>query len=235
MFHTRVSSVVLALALGAAALARPAAAQASDKDKVCDQVQNRTFTVGTWASYNWTGGQSNGSTMRMAVVGKESHEGTTYFWYEVTIADPQRPRGSMIMQMLVPGLGPKAGGVRSIVMKSGDQPAMRMPPQMIQMINSAPGMNMAAELAHECHEMEVVGWEQVTVPGGQFRALHLRHPRTAMVSEAWVQPDLQFAMVKATLKDGGVMELTAQGTGAKSSISETPQDMPGLPGVRPPR
>jgi len=38
----------------------------------------------------------------------------------------------MIMQMLVPGLG--AGSVRSIVMKSGDQPAMKMPPQMIQMV-----------------------------------------------------------------------------------------------------
>ena len=236
MIHTRVSSVVLALALGAVASSRPAAGQAAaDKDRVCGQVQNRTFTVGTWASYNWTGGQSSGSTMRMAVVGKESHEGTTYFWNEVTIADPTRPRGSMIMQMLVPPLGTKGASVRAVVMKSGDQPAMRMPPQMIQMINSAPGMNMAADLARQCQEMEVVGWELVTVPGGEFRALHLRHPRNGMVSEVWVQPDLEFAVVKAILKDGGVMELAAQGTGAKSSITETPQDMPGLPGARPPR
>jgi hypothetical protein len=141
----------------------------------------------------------------------------------------------MIMQMLVSGLGTKAGSVRTVVMKSGDQPAMRMPPQMIQMINSSPGMNMAAELARECQAMEVVGWEQVTGPGGQFRALHLRHPGTATVSEVWVQPDLQFAMVRAILKDGGVMELTGKGTGAKSSITETPQDMPGLPGSRRPR
>jgi hypothetical protein len=227
MIHTRVSSVVLALALGAAAFAPPAAGQASrDKDKICSQVQNRTFTVGTWASYNWTGGQSSGSTMRMAVVGKESHEGTDYFWYEVTIADPKRPKGNMILQMLVPGLGTKAGSVRSVVMKSGDQPAMRMPPQMIQMINSSPGMNMAAELARECQAMEVVGWELVTVPGGEFRALHLRHPRTATVSEVWVQPDLQFAMVRGILKDGGVMELAGLGTDAKSSITETPLEMP---------
>jgi hypothetical protein len=170
--------------------------------------------------------------MRMAVVGNEAHEGTTYYWYEVTIADPKRPKGTMIMQMLVPGF---AGSVRAVVMKSGDQPAMRMPAQMIQMINSSPGMNMAADLARQCQEMEVVGWELVTVPGGEFRALHLRHPQTGMVSEVWVQPDLQFAMVKATLKDGGVMELTGQGTGAKSSITETPLDMPGLPGGRAPR
>jgi hypothetical protein len=234
MFGTRFCCVLLALGLGAAAFTRPAAGQASqDKEKICSQIQNRTLAVGTWANYNWTGGRTNGSTMRMAVVGKEPLEGTTYFRYEVTIADPKRPRDNMIMQMLVPGLG--TGSVRSVVMKSGDQPAMKMPAQMIQMINSAPGTNMAADLVRQCHEMEVVGWEQVTVPGGEFRALHLRSPRTGMVSEVWVQPDLQFSMVKAILQDGGVMELTGQGTGATSSITETPQEMPGLPGTRPPR
>ena len=226
MIHTRVSSVALAFAL-TTAFALPAPGQASpDKDKICSQVQNRTFTVGAWATYNSTGGQLNGATMRTAVVGKESHEGTTYFWYEVTIADPKRPQGNMILQMLVPGLGAKAADVRTVVMKSGNQPAMRLPAQMLQMMNSAPGMNMAADLARQCQEMEVVGWELVTVPGGRFRALHMRHPRPTLVSEVWVQPDLQFGMVKGTLKDGGVVELAAQGTDAKSSITETPLDMP---------
>jgi len=234
MIQTRVSLVILALTLGASGVARPAAAQASpDRDKICTQIQSRTLAVGTWASYNWTGGNSNGSTMRMAVVSTELHEGTTYYWYEVTIADPKRLKDKMIMQMLVPGLG--KGNVRSVVMKSGDQPAMKMPAQMIQMINTAPGMNMAADLVRQCQEMEVVGWEPVTVPGGEFRALHMRNARSGMVSEVWVQPDLQFSMVKAVLKDGGTMELAAQGTGAKSSITETPQEMPGLPGTRPPR
>jgi hypothetical protein len=234
MVHARVSSVLLLLAVGAAALALPAAGQASrDKERVCSQFQSRVLTVGTWASYNWTGGRTNGNTMRMAVVGKEPREGTTYYWYEVTIADPKRPNDKMIMQMLVQGLG--AGSVRSVVMKSGGQPAMKMPPQMIQMINSSPGMNMAADLARQCQEMEVVGWEQVTVPGGEFRALHMKHPQAGMMSDVWVQPDLQFGMIKAALKDGGVMELTGQGTDAKSSITETPQEMPGFPGAPPPR
>lgn len=233
MFHTRVSSVLLLLTIGAAAFAHPAAGQASrDKERVCSQFQNRTLAVGSWASFNWTGGRTNGNTMRMAVVGKEPHEGTPYYWYEVTIADPKRPKDNMIMQMLVPGLG--AGSVRSVLMKTGGQPAMKMPPQMIQMINSSPGMNMAADLARQCQEMEVVGWEKVTVPGGEFRALHLRHPQAGMMSEVWVQPDLQFGIIKATLKDGGVMELTGQGTDAKSSITETPQEMPGFPGAPPP-
>ncbi|HEY3219712.1 MAG TPA: hypothetical protein VGJ80_03190 [Gemmatimonadales bacterium] len=234
MIHARVRWVALLLALGAAVLPRPAAGQASqDKDRICTQVQNRALVVGSWASYNWTGGRSNGSTMRMAVVGKEPHEGTTFFWYELTIADPSRPRDKMIIQMLLPGLG--TGSVRSIVMKSGQEPAMRMPPQMIQMVNAAPGINMAADLVRQCQQMEAVGWERLTVTGGELRALHMRNPRSEMVSEVWVQPDVQFSMVKAVLKDGGVMELTGQGTDAKSSITETPQEMPGIPGVRPPR
>jgi hypothetical protein len=235
MFHRRLRRNVLMSAICAAVFAAPAVAQSSDRDKICSQIQNRAFTVGTWATYRWTGGQSTGSTMRMAVFGTEPHEGTTYYWYEVTIADPQRPKGKMIMQMLVPGLGQSMGHVRTVIVKSGDQPAMKMPPQMIQMINNTPGMNMSAEIARQCQEMEVVGWEQVSVPAGQFRALHLRHPRPTMVVEAWVQPDLQFAMVKGTLKDGGQMELTGQGTGAKSSITETPVEMPGFPGAPPPR
>lgn len=225
-----VRSVLVLSAIGAA-LAGNAAAQSADKQRICSQVENRTFTVGSWATYNWTGGQTNGSTLRMAVVGKEAHAGTTYYWYEVTIEDPQRPNAKMILQTLVPSLGSKAG-VRAVIMKSGDQPAMKMPPQMVQMINATPGANVTAEIARDCQEMDVVGWEDVTVPAGHFRTLHMKHPRTAM--EMWVQPDLEFAMVKGRLKDGGVMELKAQGSGAKSSITETPREMTGFPGAPPP-
>ncbi|HXG96892.1 MAG TPA: hypothetical protein VNJ06_07245 [Gemmatimonadales bacterium] len=232
MNHLRVGSVAIGLTLGVAALARPATGQAAtDQGRTCAQL-HRTPAVGSWATYTWTGGRSNGTTMRMAVVGQEPQDGKTYYWYEVTIADPARPNDKTIMQMLVADLG--AGNVRSIVMKSGQQPAMKLPPQMIQMVNSSPGMNMAADLARQCQAMAVVGWEQVTVPGGQFRALHLRSTASGMVSEVWLQPDLQFAMVKSVLKDGGAMALGAQGTGAKSSITETPQEMPGLPGAPPP-
>jgi len=89
MNHPRVGIVALSLVLGVSVPARYAAGQAAqDKDRVCAQVQNRTPPVGSWASYNWTGGRSNGTTMRMAVVGQEPQDGKTYFWYEVTIADP---------------------------------------------------------------------------------------------------------------------------------------------------
>jgi hypothetical protein len=216
----------LALAAVLLAVLLPAAARAQnqDKDKICQDVQRRPMRVGQWASYNWTGGRSDGTTMRFAIVGTEERAGTPYYWYEMTIVDPKHgAKGRTIMQMLVPGLAYQAGGLRAMIMKSGDEPAMRMPEQMIMMMGSRMASNIAAEITRGCQEMEVVGWEDVTVPAGTFRALHVRNPRDQ--TEAWVRPELYFGMVKVVTKDGGVMALAGHGAGAKSSITETPRDM----------
>jgi hypothetical protein len=206
----------------------PPAVRAQDKDKICQDIQHRPMTVGQWASYTWTGGRADGTTMRFAIVGTEKRAGTPYYWYEMTIDDPKHgAKGKTIMQMLVPGLDYQAGGLRAMVMKSGNEPAMRMPEQMILMMGSKMAPNLAAEIARGCQEMEVVGWEDVTVPGGTFHALHVRNPRDQ--TEAWVRPELYFGMVKVVTKDGGVMALAGHGGGAKSSITETPRDMMGLP------
>jgi len=206
--------------------ALPPAAGAQDKDKICRDVQNRPMTVGQWASYRWTGGPIDGGVMRFAIVGTEAHEGATYYWYEMTIEDPKHgANDKTIMQMLVPGLAYGAGGLRGMIMKHGDDPATRMPDQMIRMMGSRVGSNIAAEMSRTCLEMDVVGWEDVTVPAGTFHALHMRNPREQ--TEAWVRPELYFGMVKVVTNDGGVMALVAHGTGAKSSITETPRDMMG--------
>ena len=147
MSSPRFTLAVLALVL---VFAPPGLAQ--DKDKICRDVQHRPMTVGQWATYAWTGGRSNGGTMRFAIVGTEAQEGTTL-------------------------------------------------------------------------EMEVVGWEDVTVPAGTFHALHIRNPREP--TEAWVRPELYFGMVKVVMKDGSVLALAAHGGGAKSSITETPRPMMG--------
>lgn len=224
--------IVSSLALGAAFTPAVVAGQTAERDKICRDVE-RAPAVGTWASYNWVGGQSDGSTMRFAVIGREPREGKPHYWFELILENPQRgAQGKVIMQMLTPGLGAQASGIRSVVMKTGDQPAMRIPEQMVRMMAANMGSNLATEMARSCQEMEVIGWEQVTVPGGSFRALHLRHARNGM--DAWVQSDLNFGMIKATMKDGSTMALSGQGTGAKSSITETPRDMPGFPGAPPP-
>jgi len=213
------------LALFALMFAAPVAAQ--DKEKLCNDIQHRAMRVGQWASYRWVGGNGDGTTMRMAVVGTEPVAGTPYYWYEMSITDPKKgAKGRTIIQMLVPELafGMASGGPRGMIMKNGHDPAMRMPDEMVQMMGGRMGgQNLTAEIARRCQEMVVVGWEQVTVPAGTFRALHIKSADDK--TEAWVLPDLYFAMVKATMHEGS-LELTAKGADAKSSITETPRTMP---------
>lgn len=206
-------------------LAAPLTAQ--DKDKLCNDIQTRPMRVGQWASYGWTGGRSDKTTMRMALVGTERVDGATYYWYEMVITDPAKgAKGRTIIQMLVPGLNfQAASGLRGLILKSGEDAAMRMPDQMVRMMGgSIAGRNVTADIARRCKEMALVGWEQVTVPAGTFRALHVRDAEDQ--TDAWVVPDLYFGLVRAKMKDGSTMELTGRGGDAKSSITETPRTAP---------
>ena len=195
---------------------------AQDKEKICTDLQNRPMRVGEWADYRWKGGRSDGSTMRMALVGTEAVAGKPNYWYEIAFNDATR--GKTILQVLVPGFGFQASSIRGLIMKSGTEPAMRMPEQMVQMMAGQIDRNFEADFTRKCQQMTVVGWEQLTVPAGTFRALHVKD--TAEQTEAWLVPDVYFALARAQLKDGSSMELTGKGADAKSSITETPQMMP---------
>src|SRR4051812_44726041 len=195
---------------------------AQDKEKLCTDLQNRPMRVGEWADYRWKGGRSDGSAMRMALVGTEAVAGKSNYWYEIAFNDATR--GKTVIQVLIPSLGFQASSVHGLIIKSGTEPAMRMPEQMIQMMGSQMNKNFATEFARRCQQMDVVGWEQLTVPAGTFRALHIKD--AAEQTDAWLLADLYFGLLKATLKDGSAMELTGRGQGAKSSITETPQMMP---------
>ena len=198
---------------------------AQDKEKLCTDIQNRPMRVGQWAGFRWTGGRTDGATMRMALVGTEAVGDAPHYWYEIVFTEPSKGvQGKTILQILVPGLGFQASAVRGLILKSGASQAMRMPEEMVRMMGSRMGQNFATEFAHKCQEMDVVGWEQVTVPAGSFRALHVRH--AGEQTDAWLLPDLYFGLLRATLKDGSSLELTGKGADAKSSITETPQMMP---------
>src|SRR5438552_2904771 len=71
----------------------------------------------------------------------------------------------------------------------------------------------------------VGGWESVTVPAGTFRALHVT---TDDGGEVWASREVPFGLVKTHGKQGD-LALTGRGTDAKSSITETPLEMPALP------
>src|SRR5262245_60754356 len=198
---------------------------AQDKEKICTDLRTRPMRVGQWAGYRWTGGRSDGATMRMALTGTEAVAGAPHYWYEIVYDDPKNPSGKTIVQILVPGLGFQAASVRGLILKSGKQPAMRMSEEAVRLMGGRmEGGNYATEFARKCQEMTVVGWEQVTVPAGSFRALHVRDAADQV--DAWLLPDLYFGLLRAKLKDGSSMELTGKGADAKSSITETPQMMP---------
>ena len=195
---------------------------AQDKEKVCTDLLNRPMRVGEWADYRWKGGRSDGSTMRMALVGTEAVAGKPNYWYELVFNDATR--GKTILQLLVPSLDVQSSSIHALILKSGTEPAMRMPQQMVQMMAGQMDKNFGANFTRKCQQMTAVGWEQITLPAGAFRALHVQD--TGEQTDAWIVPDLYFGIARAQLKDGSAMELTGKGAGAKSSITETPQTMP---------
>jgi hypothetical protein len=73
----------------------------------------------------------------------------------------------------------------------------------------------------------MVGKEDITVPAGRFGTLHFRSAEHGI--DTWVSPDLPFSLVKSTGKDHRI-ELTDHGTGAKSSLTETPSEVGGMGG-----
>lgn len=206
------------LVMAAAALV-PVLLGAQDLSQMC-----KNFTIppiGSWASYKTTGGYDDGATTRLAIVGSERHGDSTFYWLEVKQEGGKRTNGPTIIQSLIGGSFSHFS-IHGAVMKEGPRPAMRAPDAMIAMM--APHMQQGAgdAIAKGCREATSLGVETVTVPAGSFSAVHFRGKDGG---EGWVTRGLPFALVKAVEKSGSTMVLTAKGSGAKSSITETPQTM----------
>lgn len=214
-----------------ALLVLPATGQAQD---LC----TTTFqppAVGSWAEWRMSSARDSNLTMRMAVVGTEQRDGKTLTRLEMS---NQTERGPMIVQVLASGWPYQLPDVQEMVMKMGNRPAMKMPQAMISRMGRRGG-NPASSWKSNCKKMEVVGSEKLSVPAGSYSATHYRN--TDDGSEVWIDKDLPFLMVKSIAEARGrgqsgtlTMELVGSGTGAKSSITETPQEMPGMgmPGGR---
>jgi hypothetical protein len=182
--------------------------------------------VGAWASYQFTGGRADGSTMRMAIVGSERFGDSTYYWYELqTTAAVNKKPNHMIMQILMAGIASPKVALRGLIMKNNNEAAMRAPDMMVGMMGRSVTGGVSQYLEQQCKKggIQVLGVESVTVPAGSFQALHVKDNDGG---EAWLQPRAGvFPMVKVLSKDGTVMVLTGRGDDAKSAITETPQPM----------
>ncbi|HEY3012952.1 MAG TPA: hypothetical protein VGJ36_09410 [Gemmatimonadales bacterium] len=180
--------------------------------------------VGRWAEYQALYNHKDPYTMRYAVIGGEARGGKGLQWVELRMTGTQKDH-NMVYQMLVPGSLMKMDQVQEIVFKAGDKPAMKMNGMMMKMIrNQLEKQSFYGEL---CKGVSLVGKEKVTVPAGRFEALHFHSAEHG--SDSWVSTGVPFSLVKASGKDFE-MELAAQGDGAKSSITEQPQEMPGMGG-----
>lgn len=215
-FPTTWSRRALALA-AVTAVGAPLPAQAQDNTPLCEAI--RRSTVGQWAEYRSSGGQPGVDRVRISVVAEEKQNGTTLQWIEMQMGTGA---DRMIAQVLVPGVGFGPEEIHGMVMKVGDQPAMKLPENMLGMMRGMAAQEGALDFAKECASAQVLGRGSVAVPAGTFPATHLKSSR----GEAWVSPQVNFGLVKGRSDDGTEMVLAAQGTGAASAIQETPQEMP---------
>jgi hypothetical protein len=184
--------------------------------------------VGRWAEYR-ASYNKDPYTVRYAITGSENRKGKKLQWVEMRMSGGKKDQ-TMIYQMLVPGSLVEMDQVEEIVFKAGDQPAMKMNGMMMGMIRKQ--LEKYAFHREACTGVSLVGKESVTVPAGRFSTLHFRSSEHDI--DTWISPKLPFSLVKSSGKTHNV-ELIRQGGGAKSSITETPQEMGGMGGPSGPR
>lgn len=214
--------IMLNATIGLISVGSLSAQTASD---VCRALSD--VSVGQWVEYRFSAAPAEEPmTMYSAIVGTEDLEGVRHYWHESKMLGET---GSMIIQMLVPGYPFNAEDTRRIIMKMGDQPAMDVSERMLGMMRGqGMGNDPVKDAIERCDELTEVGRESVTVPAGTFETLHLRYSGDDSVMDMWVTPDVPFGMVKAMLPNQQEVLLVDHGTGAKSSITEAPQRMPGM-------
>jgi hypothetical protein len=176
---------------------------------------------GTWAEYTGTF-REKPTTMRYAVVGSESRDGKDLKWLEMR-TEGDTPEKTMVYQMLTPGTPAEIGQVQDVVFKQGTRPAMKMNSMMVGMIRGQ--MEKNSVFSNLCEGVTPAGEETVEVPAGSFKTTKLHNAKYE--SDAWVSAKVPFYMVKSVGKDYD-LSLAKVGDGAKSSITETPQEMPGM-------
>jgi hypothetical protein len=180
--------------------------------------------VGRWAEYKALYNGKDPYTVRYAVIGSEKRGGADLKWVELRMVGVDKDK-SFTYQVLVPGSPSEMADVQEIIMKAGDKPAMKMNGMMLKMIRGQ--LDKQNFLADVCKEVTLVGKEKITVPAGRFQATHFRSAKYS--SDSWVASSVPFALVKSVGKNYQ-MELAVHGDGAKSSIIEQPQEMPGMGG-----
>lgn len=201
-------------------LLAPCAVVAQSLDSVCTRI--RAVAVGHWAEYRIAGTGGTEGTMRNQMVGTEARGDTTFWWHE-SLAESAE--GTMVIRSLVPGYPFATRDVRELVMKLGADAAVRMPAHMLAMMQAENQQEPTFTSVEECARAETVGWETVTTPAGDIRALHVR-PAGAEGErvDLWLATAVPFGLVRLTADEVELL-LVAYGADATSAVTEVPREM----------
>ncbi len=180
-----------------------------------------TPAVGHWAEYQMTPEGEKPMTMRISVVGEEDDA----YWYETVVTNENGEQ--MVSKMLVSGDPQDTENLKRMIVKSGDEPAMEMPVEMMAMMG---GM---AEPESETSETTTtdLGAESITVPAGTFDANHWQSTTDDVIFDTWISAGVGPYGVVRSASAEFEMVLVAHGDNAVTLITETPQAFPamGLP------
>jgi hypothetical protein len=173
---------------------------------------------GGYAEYRLTQGKSGDQQVRFAIVGSEDRDGARKVWFENKVeAEGKAP---VVSQVLVPGFPYEPSAVAGAALQPVSGPPIRLNAQQLARLQRGlPGLLEA--IVDGCKSSTLVGTETVKVGARTIRAEHYRNALRG--SDIWVSSEVPFGIVKLTDgTDHSRMELTATGTGAKSSFrSET--------------
>ncbi|HSB03924.1 MAG TPA: hypothetical protein VLK23_01935 [Thermodesulfobacteriota bacterium] len=174
--------------------------------------------VGGWSEYQITPKGEAPSKMKIAIVGKEGDD----YWYETVMEGKQE--GRIISKMLVSGNPGDNKNVKRVIFKTGNEPAMEMPVQMMHMQQGSQPQEPKGKMIDK-------GEETIKVPAGTIKTQHYQYQDGGTAVDAWVKKDISpYGTVKSQSKDLE-MVLTGYGSGAKTLITETPKkfEMPKMP------
>ena len=173
-----------------------------------------TPSVGDYAEYQLTQGTSGNQRVRFAIVGSEDRNGARNVWFENKVeAEGKAP---VVSQVLVPGFPYEPSAVAGAALQPVSGPPIRLNAQQLARLQRGlPGL--LKSIVDGCRSGTLVGTETLKVAGRSIGAEHYRNALRG--SDIWVSSEVPFGIVK--LLDGtdhSSMELTATGTGAKSSF-----------------
>lgn len=173
-----------------------------------------TPAAGAYAEYQLTQGQSGRQQVRFAIVGSKDLGGARNVWFENRVqAQGKEP---VVSQVLVPGFPYDPSAVAAAALQPVAGPPIQLNAQQLARLRQGlPGLLKA--IVDGCRSSTLVGTETVKVGSRSVRATHYRNALRG--SDIWVSSEVPFGIVKLTDgTDHSSMQLTATGTGAKSSF-----------------